>query len=51
MGEKLVNPNGSFMDKFISKEEKLSNFREISDCLSMNFNEVMWKVDNASVHC
>lgn len=51
MGEKSVNLNDSLiMDKFIPKEEELSNFREISDCLSMYFNEVMWKVDDASVH-
>lgn len=48
--EKLLSPNdSSVMDKFITKEE-LSNLREISDCLSMNFNEVMWKVDDAPVH-
>lgn len=51
MGEKLVNLNDSLiMDKFIPKEEELSHFREISDCLSMYLNEVMWKVDDASVH-
>jgi len=51
MGKKLVNPDdSSIMDKFLPKEEVLSNFREISDYLSMNFSEVMWKVDDASAH-
>lgn len=50
MGEKLVNlTDRSIMDKFILKEE-LSNFSEISDCLSMNFNEVKWTEDDEPAH-
>lgn len=50
MGEKLVNlTDSSIMNKFIPKEE-LSNFREISDSLSMNFSEIKWTVDDEPAH-
>lgn len=33
-----------------TKRRELSNCREISDCLSVNLSEIVWKVDDTSVH-